>query len=390
MSGIYMLLQSTHFVLRKVSKENNYIMLSNQFSGHLFCLIAIIFSFVTAAPHVMKPNISKRAISPSSPPAVMGSGTYPRATFRADGSILSCFTTFSGGNTILTVASSTNGGSAWTVIGSVATEVTQTHDLDNCNVHTLPSGRILAAFRNHDRTAEGNSSWYYYRLVICYSDDGGSTWSYLSTPRTSGTPGLGLWEPFMMDALDGSLMLYYSYETTTAGNDQDSILIRSTDGGVTWSADQTISGADLTCRDGMVGVARLGMGSSTLVAVFESLDPDTGIHAVTSTDDGASWGDRRPVYLSSVAGADQGAPQIAYINGQLVVSFQTNEDTLTTVTADWDVKVVVSTDGGGTWGEKTTVLDSCNWAGELTIDDQHLLVMCGSGNNALAQTMVLS
>lgn len=193
-----------------------------------------------------------------------------------------------------------------------------------------------------------------------------------------------------MDALDGSLMMYYSYETSTTGNDQNSILIRSTDGGVTWSADQTISGADITCRDGMLGVARLGTGSSTLVAVFESLAPDTGIHAITSTDDGVTWGDRRVVYASSVAGADQGAPQIAYINGQLVVSFQTNEDTLTTVTGDWDVKVVVSTDNGVTWGEKTTVLEKCNWAGELTVDDQHLLVMCGSGNDALAQTMLLS
>lgn len=193
-----------------------------------------------------------------------------------------------------------------------------------------------------------------------------------------------------MDALDGSLMLYYSYETSTTGDDQNSILIRSTDGGVTWSADQTISGADITCRDGMVGVARLGTGSSTLVAVFESLAPDTGIHAITSVDDGATWGDRRVVYASSVSGADQGAPQIAYINGQLVVSFQTNEDTLTTVTSDWDVKVVVSTDGGATWGEKTTVLDSCNWAGELTVDDQHLLVMCGGSGGAMAQTMLVS
>ncbi|KAN0106625.1 glycoside hydrolase family 93 protein [Hyaloscypha variabilis] len=354
------------------------------------CLISIFLSLAAAAPHVLNPEIRKRGISDDGSAVSMGSGTYPRATFRADGSILSCFTTFSASNTILTVASSTDGGAAWTVIGSVATEVTQTHDLDNCNVHTLPSGRILAALRNHDQLAEGNSSWYYYRIVISYSDDGGVTWSYLSTPRTSATKGLGLWEPLLMDALDGSLMLYYSYETSTTGDDQDSILITSTDGGVTWSADQTISGANITCRDGMVGVARLGTGSSTLVAVFESLDPDTGIHAITSTDDGATWGDRRVVYASSVSGADQGAPQIAYINGQLVVSFQTNEDTLTTVTADWDVKVVVSTDSGVTWGEKTTVLDTCNWAGELTVDDQHLLVMCGGAGGTMAQTMLVS
>jgi hypothetical protein len=362
----------------------------NQSTQRLFCLISILCFITAAASYVLKPDFSKRSIAPAPGPAVIGSGTYPRATLLADGSILSCFTTFSGTNTVLMVAKSTNGGLNWTVIGSIASEVTQTNDLDNCNVHALSSGRILAAFRNHDQNAEGNSSWYFYRLVVCYSDDGGFTWSYLSTPRTSGTKGLGLWEPFLMNALDGSLMMYYSYETSTTGNDQDSILIRSNDGGATWSSDQTISGAGITCRDGMLGVARLGAGSSSLIAVFESLSPDSGIHAITSTDDGSTWGNRRVVYASAIAGADQGAPQVAYINGQIVVSFQTNEDDLTTVTGDWDVKAIVSTDSGATWSQKTRVLDSCNWAGELTVDNLHLLVLCGSGNSALAQTMVLS
>jgi len=191
----------------------------------------------------------------------------------------------------------------------------------------------------------------------------------------------------MMDALDGSLMLYYSYEDSTSGNDQNSILIRSTDGGITWTSDQIISGADITSRDGMVGVARLGSGSSTLIAVFESLDPQTGIHLVKSTDDGATWGDRSLVYYSSVSGAYEAAPQIAYINGQLVVSFQTDEDS---VGGNPNVKVVVSTDNGNTWGEETTVLDNCWWAGELMVDDTHLLVMCASGSDVLAQTMLLS
>jgi hypothetical protein len=57
--------------------------------------------------------------------------------------------------------------------------------------------------------------------------------------------------------------------------------------------------------------------------------------------------------------------------------------------ADWNVKVVVGTDNGNSWGDETTVLDSCNWAGELTVDDQYLLVMCESSGNALAQTMLL-
>ncbi len=354
-----------------------------------FCLSSIVIPSALASPRIQK-DVEKRSISRDSEPGLMGSGTYPRAATRADGTIVSCFTTFSGSNTILTVASSSNGGWDWTVIGSVATEPTQTHDLDNCNVLVLPSGRILAAFRHHDQTAAGNNSWYYYRLVVCYSDNGGAGWTYLSTPIVSGTAGLGLWEPFLQNSLSGTVRMYFSQETKVDGSNQNNYVMTSSDGGLTWGGSTLVSSSGSTGRDGMVGVARLGAGSSNLIAVFETMSPVAGIHAVTSSNDGASWGNRSLVYLSSVSGASEAAPQIAYINGQLVVSFQTNEDNTAAATSQWSVKVVVSTDNGGSWGQKTTVLNACNWAGELTVDATHLLVMCGSGSNALAQTMLLS
>ncbi len=325
----------------------------------------------------------KRAVSRDGDPGLIGSGTYPRATKLHDGSLLSCYTSFQDGNTILRTARSTIGGWDWTQIGSIASAPTMTRDLDNCFPHQLPNGRILAAFRNHDRrTASG--PYTFYRITISYSDDNGATWSFLSTASTSGTPNLGIWEPFMMDAQDGSLMLYYSRETNTNGSDQDSILIHSHDGGVTWTADQTITGADRTARDGMLGVVRTG--GSNLLAVFESLSPDTGITSVTSSDDGNTWGNRRTVYRSSVAGATHGAPQVAIISNKLVASFQINEDSPSRI----DVKVVTSTDGGASWGEKTTVLNACVWAGSVTVDNSHVLVMCDASGASLSQTMNVS
>ncbi|KAH8895854.1 neuraminidase, partial [Thozetella sp. PMI_491] len=279
---------------------------------------------------------------------LIGSGTYPRATKLSDGSVLSCYTAFQDGNTLLKIAKSVNGGWDWTQVGTVAIAPTNTRDQDNCYIHQLPGGRILAAFRNHDRVSV-KGAYTYYRITICYSDTGGATWNFLTQAATSATPGLGVWEPFMMDALDGSIMLYFSRETNTDGSDQDSILIRSYDGGSTWSAEQTITGAGMTARDGMLGVVRTG--GSNLLAVFESLRPDTGITSVTSSDDGKTWGNRRTVYKSSVAGVQHSAPQVAIVNGKLVASFQINEDNLSRV----DVKVVTSTNGGASWGEKTTV-----------------------------------
>ncbi|CAI6088134.1 unnamed protein product [Clonostachys chloroleuca] len=351
--------------------------------------LTAVFAPLTAATPLA--SIQKRDVSRNGEPGLLGAGEtyYPRVTKLKDGSLLSCRTSMEGSNSVLRTARSTNGGWDWTDVGSIASGPRATGDLDNCFLHQLPSGRILAAFRNHDVS---NSQWTYYRLIVSYSDNNGNDWSFLSMPRESGTRGLGIWEPFMMDAQDGSLMFYYSRETNTAGTDQDSILIRSYDSGKSWTGDQTISGGGITSRDGMLGVVRTG--GSNLIAVFETMAPDIGIHSVTSSDDGATWGNRRLVYRSSVSGATHGAPQVALVGSKLVTSFQTNEDNVGA--SSFAIKVVTSTNGGASWGEKTTVLNSCEWAGMATVDNGHVVVVCSlnvqpvSSRYSLSQIMNVS
>ena len=92
----------------------------------------------------------------------------------------------------------------------------------------------------------------------------------------------GLWEPFLRNANDGSLQIYYSREN--AANDQDSIQRISYDGGATWSAANTISGAGITARDGMLGLATFNDGVNKLLAVFETTeDGPFCIKSVTSS-----------------------------------------------------------------------------------------------------------
>lgn len=330
---------------------------------------------------------SGRTISTDSEPSLIGNGTYPRATYLNDKTtIVACYTFGDGVNTTLRVASSVNGGMDWTIIGSVASAPVETTDLDNCNIVTLPSGRLLASFRNHDKR---DGTWSFYRLTVCYSDDGGLNWKYLSTPKTSATPGLGLWEPFLQNTLSGGLQLYFASEN---GTGQNIVSMTSTDDGLTWGAYAIVASRGSTTRDGMPGVARLGSGSKDLIAVFESLNPDTGIYSVVSSDDGLTWGNTRLVYRSPVEGAGQAAPQVTYVGDVLVASFQTNEDTLSTATTDWGVKTVISFDQGATWTDKTTVLQDCNWAGVFTVSDDSLLVLCGATSTyeVLAQTMIVS
>ena len=172
---------------------------------------------------------------------------------------------------VLRVALSTDSGTSWSPLGEVTSVSNPAlHDLDNAYPLQLPSGRILVAFRNHDRRAS-DGAYTHYRITVCYSDDGGKTWGFLSQvaerPANSDDPDKlnGLWEPLLRVARDGrTVQCYYSAENN-ARSDQDNVMRYSTDGGKTWSGEVVVSGGELSnSRDGMVGVAEVD-GRGTLM-----------------------------------------------------------------------------------------------------------------------------
>jgi hypothetical protein len=108
---------------------------------------------------------------------VMGDGTYPRATRLQDGSILGVHTSFQGGTNVIVATRSTDEGISWSPVGEVTRGV---GDIDNPFVVQLPTGKVLCAFRNHSKNADGG--YAYFRITVCYSNDFGASWQYLSTP----------------------------------------------------------------------------------------------------------------------------------------------------------------------------------------------------------------
>ena len=102
----------------------------------------------------------------------------------------------------------------------------------------------------------------------------------------SNTGGQGIYEPLLRIAQDGSVQMFYSEEDNpTADADQNCMMCTSTDGGVTWSAAQTVSGEDRVTRDGMLGVFNTGGGN--LIAVFEVFGESVNgsvVESVTSSD----------------------------------------------------------------------------------------------------------
>lgn len=165
-------------------------------------------------------------------------------------------TTDSGSNRILRIVQSTDQGQSWDIIGSVAQGAVATSDTDNpFPLQTVPGGRIICAYRNHDIDAT-TGDYTYYRITLSYSDDWGANWSYLAqvTERAATSTNNGVWEPFCRLANDGTTIQCY-YSSETAADDQDSLMQYSSDGGETWSSVITVSGQNVTSRDGMTGVA---------------------------------------------------------------------------------------------------------------------------------------
>lgn len=211
-------------------------------------------------------NIEQRSpgnvVQAGSPVVIDTNGIYIRGTPLNAGGLIAGYTAHENGMSILRLAESTNGGSSWSFVGEVYRANSTLHDVDNAMPLQLPSGRIVYAYRNHDRT--GNT-YTYYRITLSYSDDGGKTFLYASTVQGQAATSTnnGLWEPFLRVAADGSLQCYYSAENS--GSDQDGYMKRSTDGGITWSNWIKVSGDNVTSRDGMIGVANLDNSGNNLM-----------------------------------------------------------------------------------------------------------------------------
>ena len=218
-------------------------------------LSLVLFSCICWSAPFDAPINKRGALVPklAGSPVTLGSGTYPRANSLSGpslppGSIIGAYTAFQNGNNILEIVMSTDGGRSWQAVGEVTRGPSNANDIDNPYVLQLPSGRVLCTFRNHSKNPS-TGAYTYFRITVAYSDDLGKTWNYLSTPASDPGPVNGNWEPFLRNAQDGSLQLYYSRENSAA--DQDTLERFSNDGGKTWTSAQTISGAGITARDGM-------------------------------------------------------------------------------------------------------------------------------------------
>ncbi|KAK4120479.1 glycoside hydrolase family 93 protein [Parathielavia appendiculata] len=333
-------------------------------------------------------------------------GTYPRLCRLVDGSILAGFTTFApdGQTRVLAVARSVDDARTFEPHGEVARSP---GDCDNLFLLQLPpppppsfleNGEIaetetdppvpvvLAAFRNHDLDDQGNPTWF--RITVCQSRDGGRSWSFLSQAFEKPAP-FGLWEPFLRLGRRGGVeevQLYFSQEMDT--DDQDTMVVRSTDGGRTWSSPSCVTGRGERLRDGMVGVAEteIAVRARTLVMVLETTRRGPGtysIEAILSFDGGENFVQRQVVY-EPATGRNAGAPQIAALNDGLTVAivFMTDEDMEEGEATAWPQGAKIKAMYGSLRKDGLLVLGAPVVVGESASSWPGIMAL--SGNSALA------
>ncbi|KAM3070282.1 hypothetical protein ACMFMG_010118 [Clarireedia jacksonii] len=356
-----------------------------------------------AAISSLFPSMPSLSGDPSIFNVTQGTSGYPRANYLSNGNIMGAYTAFppGTGNQLLVVTTSTNNGETWEQTGSAGQRPVAESTLDNPFPFQRPDGKVLLAYRNHDINAKGEFTTY--RITISISENLGADWAFFTDAVVvEATPALnGLWEPFLRTADDGTLQMYYSHELNA--NDQDNFMRISSNGGKDWGDAIPVSGQGKpSCRDGMVGVVEPSDGK--LIAVFESLDKEheTGfkIYSVSSSNGGKKWENRQLIYDP---GNDKnaGAPQIVRVGNTLAVSFMTDEDRVPydqrtdadkarpwpTVTA---AKLIVSNDGGATWGYKTTVFPlEAYWPGLLSLKNENALLLLSSSSGKLESQKVV-
>ncbi len=222
-------------------------------------------------------------------------------------------------------------------------------------VGALPAGTLIWA-----GSVGQSSTTQAMKIKVYDSQDGGATWSYLSTVAVTtkvGSSGGGLWEPQFTVATDGALVVVYSDETNSSYS-QYLHQMRSYDG-VTWQdSTATVASSVQSDRPGMAVITQLPSG--TYFMTYELCGPAACTAFYRTSSDGWNWGTatNTGTKIQSTTGQYfEHAPTNAWAsstvnaNGTILVTGQMLYESNGTVSSGNGETIFVnhSADGSGTW-----------------------------------------
>jgi hypothetical protein len=212
---------------------------------------------------------------PSNVPQTYGC-LYPKTTECTDGSLLATFEQ-PAVLPVFPIYKSTNNGATWTQISSVADTVNGWGNRCCAFLYTLPAalgnfaaGTVLCA----GISAPLNDSATYLELYA--STNNGSSWSFVATIATGGSyTTTAIWEPYLLLA-NGTLICYYS-DSRDSAHSQKLSLQSSTNGVTWSAQQNVVALSPETLRPGMPVVSKLANGNYFLTyeVVNEASDTPT-------------------------------------------------------------------------------------------------------------------
>ena len=252
--------------------------------------------------------------------SVIKSGSWgPRVYTLSNGTVIAGYETSSG----IRTSTSTDGAKSFKKEASASFYPS----LACANVNLFEhEGKVYLAYRATGAVENG----FYTSLQLSVSENGGKSWEKHSTiAEYTQADGAfrGVWEPYL-GLLNGKLTCFYANDSSSVTPMQNiEYLVWN---GTSWGERTVVSeGTAHNSRDGMPVWTRLSSGE--YVCVIESSSArDSGhpfVIQILYSRDGKKWSIPVTVYTPTTNGSKAGAPGIVELpSGQLVISFQTDED----------------------------------------------------------------
>jgi Tol biopolymer transport system component len=200
----------------------------------------------------------------------------------------------------------------------------------------------------------GNGEIYFKR-----STDGGTTWS--ANRRLTNNAGHSEHPDIAVDGLN----IYVVWNDATPGNGEI-YFKRSTDGGTTWSANRRLTNNAGESRRPQISVN----GSNIYMVWREETTGNREIYFKRSTDGGITWSANRR--LTNNAGESQD-PQIS-VNGSNIYVVWDDDST-----GYREIYFKRSTDGGITWSANMRLTNNTNsWSPVIAVDGPNIYVVWGN------------